>query len=451
LAKTPYYIGQYSLEISLDRLLPISLEVINRWLLPLLAATSLPVAIRTFLEKREIDKKNSFLAAAITLPFFAFLFISTTPQNLAYLFLLLTILYLLSGYRWLPWILAIAAMSIHPISGLPALASCGLFLIFKQKKPRRNWLAIAMPLVSTILIFFAFVISGAKINWMGARNISNLYEFSSLFPNQENAWLDSVYFFLNNAWITIILILALAIYTGIKKKQSWLWVTIIAALSSFLPAIACALFLSFDSLIAYEQQDYVLRLLLGTWIIIIPVISYGLAEFSKKISQTKNKGALIAISLILAIALYGSYPRLDNFHNSRGYSLSGSDIEAVHLIEESAQGNKYFALSNQQSGVGALKEFGFGRYIEDRNGNQIYFYSIPTGGKMYQYYLDMVYKTPDRQTMEAAMDETGTNLSYLLVSRYWWASDKIISEAKLVADEYFQTNDGQISIFKFHR
>ena len=50
----------------------------------------------------------------------------------------------------------------------------------------------------------------------------------------------------------------------------------------------------------------------------------------------------------------------------------------------------------------AIKEFGFKKYYNTAKGQQ-FFYSIPTGGPLYQYFRKMVYQQPKRQWMEEAM------------------------------------------------
>jgi hypothetical protein len=149
---------------------------------------------------------------------------------------------------------------------------------------------------------------------------------------------------------------------------------------------------------------------------------------------------------MLTISLYISYPRYDKYFNSRGYSVGINDLNAVKLINQDAK-EPYIALADQQVSVAALKEFGFSNYYQTAAG-LIYFYPIPTGGPLYQYYLDMVYKNPDQKTMQGALDLSGVKVGYLVVNKYWNESGKIINEAKLDADSFFNVNN-EVYIFKY--
>ncbi|MBI4262592.1 hypothetical protein HY624_03650 [Candidatus Uhrbacteria bacterium] len=80
----------------------------------------------------------------------------------------------------------------------------------------------------------------------------------------------------------------------------------------------------------------------------------------------------------------------------------------------------------------------------------IFFYPIPTGSPLYQYYLDMVYTSASRATMEQAMDLAKVNRAYFVLNRYWVNFSKIKKEASATADTSFSIND-QDFIFEYHR
>ena len=161
--------------------------------------------------------------------------------------------------------------------------------------------------------------------------------------------------------------------------------------------------------------------------------------------------AAVGLAFMLLASAYASYPRFDNYYNSRGYSTGEADITSVKRAEERADGEKYIALANQQVSAAALHEFGFhNRYIE-KDGQEIYFYPIPTGGPLYRYYLDMVYEKASRQNISAAMDFAGVNRAYLIINKYWWASDKIIAEAKMSADYWEKIGQGEDYLFEYRK
>jgi hypothetical protein len=127
--------------------------------------------------------------------------------------------------------------------------------------------------------------------------------------------------------------------------------------------------------------------------------------------------------------------------------VSDDDISAVNWIEKDAGSeNDFIVLANQQTSAAALKEFGFKKYYQD---NTYFYYPIPTGGEMYKVFLRMIQEEPERRLMEDIMEKTGVNIGYFAVNKYWWASKKIIDEAKLSADSYHEVNNGEIFIFKY--
>ena len=108
--------------------------------------------------------------------------------------------------------------------------------------------------------------------------------------------------------------------------------------------------------------------------------------------------------------------------------------------------------------MAALREFGFNRYYKlplDKGGwgdyDEIYFYPIPTGGQLYQYYLGMVYEKPSRTTMVTAMDFANVSQAYFVLNKYWWAFPKILAEAKLEANSWSEVGNGEIYIFKYKK
>ena len=186
-------------------------------------------------------------------------------------------------------------------------------------------------------------------------------------------------------------------------------------------------------------------------IFFIPLFASSLSKIIKKISIEnsfiKATWLIIALGLITA-SLYLSYPRFDKYFNSRGYNTSEDDIKAVNLIKSEASG-PYFVLANQQVSAAALRQFGFNHYFNTNSGS-VYFYPIPTGGPLYKYYLDMVYKNPDRDNLEGAFKLTGADESYLVINKYWNQSGRIIIEAKVNSNKWWQKSD-QVYIFKYNR
>lgn len=206
--------------------------------------------------------------------------------------------------------------------------------------------------------------------------------------------------------------------------------------------------LPFLFLIDYERNSYTDRILLIAAFFLLPFIIVALYGFIDKLlrqSKAIKIPFLIFIIIIITTSIYLSYPRFDRYFNSRGYSTGQNDIKAVHWIENNTQ-EDYIVLANQQVSAAALKEFGFVKYY---NNNKLFYYPIPTGGPLYQYYLDMVYEKPSRETMLAAMDLAGVNKGYFVLNKYWWAFPKLLEEAKLGADNWEEIDNGDVYVFKY--
>lgn len=454
-----YYLGEYGLIVILHKISGLSIYLLNKFLVPVLAALFLPLA--TY----RLTIKNNYYSSRFLTPLFLLTltfspFIATTPQNLSYLFLILTIVYGITRKNPL-WslILALATLAIHPLTGIPALAWC-LILWLNKKAPELKvktykLLKALLWFSSALVLPVALFISGGsdfkKIEW----NLNFIIEpiknlFTSLSTaGQENWLLNFVYFFgyNYNLWIILLIIVSLILFTRHVDRPEFKNIIFINS------ALALSFLISsqilFTDLINYEQTNFAARLLVLITIFFLPLIISSLQHFISKILEQPVATKIIWLMMGLAListSLYVSYPRFDKYFNSRGYSTGVNDIAAVKFIAKTAEG-PYIALANQQVSVAALKELGFDNYYQTEKG-LLYFYPIPTGGELYQYYLDMVYKNPSRETMASARALTGVKESYLIVNKYWFQSARVISAAKLSADSWENIND-EIYIFKY--
>lgn len=457
LPKPLYYLGQYSLIVIIHKLSGLSIYFLNKILVPLLAALFLPGAIFSFVKAwGEPKRAMLIILALLALPLN--LFILSTPQNLTYLWLLLIIFYSLSEHlSYLPLILGLATLSIHPLSGLPALFFIAWMELLKRKeKLKAAWWKIAnifLWLGAALSLPLSFTIVTGQ-SWhdlsLSFSKLTSIFNLSHTNTNLSNFILNFPYL-INNNWLFIFIILTVTgfiIWFKKNKSQALLFTRIISAL---LVGFLLSASLSFTFLIDYERDNYISRLPVLMGLFALPAIIIALDYLAAKIwrrSKTVAIGAWIIISILILTSLYLSYPRLDAYVNSRGYSVSEADLLAVRSIANQTD-KPYIVLANQQTSVASLKELGFDHYFKTPT-ESIFFYPIPTGGKLYQYYLKMVNEKPDRQTMEEAMDLVGVKESYFVVSKYWWLSSRIIAEAKINADTYWKINDGDIYVFRFN-
>jgi len=459
-----YYLGEYSLIVIIHKLSGLTIYSLNKFLVPILAAIFLPWAAYRLLYKNitaslDIPRPNIYLSVLFILALSFSPFIISTPQSLSYLFLIICLVLGLTKEKlYWPIILALATLAIHPLTGIPALSWVIILALFKYrfKIPPFYYklLKISLFTLSALTLPLSLFISGANnlknITW----NINLLFEpfrnlFSGLsFAGQESLILNTIYLIFYNykLWLIIIISASLIHYlrSGKKYFHSLLFINLALLIAYLLSSQ-----IVFTDVIDYEQTNFASRIITLMVIFCLPLILTSLNNLIyliiKETTAIKIIWLFIGTSL-LVISLYLSYPRFDNYFNSRGYSTSANDIAAVNLIANTAE-RPYIVLANQAVSMAALKELGFNNYHESDQG-KFFFYPVPTGGALYQYYLDMIYKKPDKETMARARDLVGVEESYFVINKYWHQSAKIINEAKLSATSW-QVVNNDVFIFKY--
>ena len=477
LPKTPYYLGEYSLIIILHKISGLSIYFLNKFLLPFLGAFFIPISFFKFLksQRNKINSEtpqstNSKFITIIFLLIFGFSpFILSTPQNLTYLFLILTILLGLSRSNpiWI-LILSIATVFIHPLSGIPALAWTA-WLFYKKyenniKEKTKKIISSSIFLINALLLPLALLLGGGNsIKNIKFDSLFLLEPFKNIFANLSFSgredWLSNIiYFFYNNYNLFLIIVIIASLLYFNKKKNNLednllkKWQGLYFINYSLVISYILSSQISFNNVISYEQTNYAQRILVLIIIFCLPFIIFSVNQLIKKIFAENKLNQVIWLSIgvmLLLISFYISYPRFDKYFNSKGYSTSQNDINAVKLIDKSTE-KPYIVLANQQVSAAALKELGFNHYYQTNSG-PIYFYPIPTGGKLYEYYLSMVYEKPIRETMLEAMKLASVSEAYLVINKYWHESGKIINAAKLSADNFQVIPKDEIYIFKYSR
>ena len=461
-----YYLGQYSLIIIFHKLFFLPIVWLDKLLVPLLSSIFLPLALSETMSKwfKDKIKINLTILFLLILPFS--FFIITTPQNLAYLFLLLIIIKGLNCENMfslvLIFALSAAALAAHPLAGIPAILFALILALYYSdiKKYKKNLYRILF-IFSIVSLPFAFhflqnnpATSSASIHPAAAAS-------APLFgmPGNENFILNFIYLFKNNFLIIFILLIISGVFIYFKHKKDCRIFSVYFYMSlAMILAFLLTKNLGFNFLIDYERGNYTARILNLSLIFLFPFYLIAIYALIKNILLQNKiiKYSLLSFLLILiSTSLYLSYPRFDNYFNSHGYSVSQADIDAVRWIDNSAL-EDYIVLANQQVSAAALREFGFKKYYESKSEisnlkSQIFYYPIPTGGPLYQYYLKMVYDRPTRLVVNEAMDLTGVNEAYFVLNKYWWAFPKILEEAKLEADDYIEINNGEVYVFKYNK
>lgn len=453
-----YYLGQYSLVVILHKITALPVILLDKLLVPFLAAIYLPLILWQALKAWFNDERlNLILILSLLVFTFPFLIV-TTPQNLAYLFLLMVIflgLICANFYDFLViLLLASTALVIQPIAGLPALLFCAFLAVYHSDLTRLKKYLYPLLVIITILILpAAFYFLNQRLTSAAVSDglLQNLSATTITFPGQENFILNFIYFYGFNLKIVLALFVLSGMFIALKYRQQckiiWLYLTLAAALfaSYFITAK-----MPFAFLINYERSDYAARILLIASFFLLPFVLlaiYGLLEKILARNLVFKISWAVFLTLSISAAVYLSYPRFDNYFNSRGLSVSASDIKAVNWINENSK-NDFIVLANQQVSAAALNQFGFKKYYDN---GQLFYYPIPTSSPLYQFYLNMVYKTPSRETMFRAMNLAGVKEGYFVLNKYWWGFKKILDQAKLSADSFKEIDQGEVFVFKYDR
>ncbi len=468
--KTPYYIGQYALVASLSHLFLLPVVWVDRLLLPILTALFLPTSAAWLLRRGYGVPRPLALVASIGVFLLPLgMFISTTPQGLADLFFLLT---MLLGASWLHahrpplgfvLLLAAAATATHPLAGIPALIAVALLMTAKLRHDgvtaARLAKAIVFGLVASaaaLAIPFVFAVhEGHGVQPLAAALQKPIPELLKSIPfetpgiaTRYQPLLDFAEFAARNHDIILFLLAAAGTWLLLRRKGYRRSAFAAGGLSIAL-LISVAILRSgftFKDVIGYEQANYADRLYDAALLSLAPLALAGVAWWWRLLAKadvgTRVFHSVMIASLVAALT-YAAFPRLDDYRYSRGYSPSIHDVRAAEWINVHGI-SPYVVLANQSVSAAALHSFGFKTYY----GSQFY-YSIPTGAPLYQSYLSMVYQGATRETMEAAMRQVQATTGFFVMNAYWTNAPAIIAQAKKTADDWQVIDGGQVYVFRY--
>lgn len=448
--KPLYYIGQYALELIGTSVFGISLAVLDTWLVPLLAALLLPYAVGQI-----SGNKRSGLLALLVLPLGPFIF--TTPQSLSYIFFALTVAGAVAHVRntesrmpLFGWIMALATLVIHPLSGIPALCiAFGASFVRQAVWVNNTALGVGTAgLVGAIpLLFIAqSVLQGIEINLHVTPP-----SFTNLLPDLTNhygGWLDMLYLYTRTSFVLLGALAVLGTATAWKKEPAlaaWSTASTLALLASYL--ILSSLF-EFSFLVESERANYANRLPYLALLSALPLLVCALhtsAEYIKK-RPIAIPSFIIALTLIGTSNAYASFPRNDGETRSAGFNVSTLDYETAQSIHALYDTGTYAVLANQSLSASALHAYGFATYFKD----DIFYYPIPTGGELYEIFLKMANEDASRINAKEAADLTGASHVIFVSHRYWSGSETAREQAKREADKWYSIGGNQeIMIFLY--
>jgi len=457
-----YYAGHYSLVVFLAHLTQISVEWIDKLLLPILLSIFLPGTILMVLNKKLPDPKNIFAILPVILLILPYKnYIVTTPQAVANVLLVILLFLAINKYKevltkkdyFLFILFSLAIALIHPLAGLCSFIFIIIFILVKTNLALKTKIIIIslFSIISSFAIPMIFRLSSflsGQIDIKIHQNSPALITNYSIESNAGNILLNLVYLY---KYFFIFFFLAFAlvglVITIREKKKSW-GLLFLPAIIIFINGLLTQKYLDFGHLIAYEKNDYSMRLFEISLFFLIPLFLITWFHLFKKFKNFKQLTFifLVLITLMICFNIYLSYPHHDKFETSGLYNIGYSDIKAVSFIQHNCQ-DDCIVLANQTVSAAAIQGYGFKKSYQTKIG-EIFYYPVPTGGPLYQYYLQMI-EDPKKNIMKEARELTGAKTSYFVVNDYWWNSEKIILKSQEIANAWTKIDNGKVWIFKF--
>ncbi len=445
--KTPYYIGQYTLVNLLAHVTGASIQFINTSLLPLMISITAPLSLIWFIVKRNLSKTIRPVLFALLIP--AGIFVSTTPQAVS-LLLLLMLIFLTRGEnskasRTIGSLLSLASFVIHPLSGIPALIYM-LFVLTNTNERTPKLIFGFYTFVGALALPIATFFQTNSLPNISAlpEKIKTVFIFlTTLHPPDASLIMQFIYSYKHFCLpIIFILFVGLDIFYFKKifhKRQSW--PLLLTALITLINSALLSVF-DYPFVIGYEQGAFSQRLLFITGLFLLPFFIAGLSHVLEQKSLGKNRGQnklfkysfVILFVCAITTAFYLSYPRVDRIERSKGYSTSIYDVETVAEIKELAGDKTYLVLSNQAVSAAAILVQRFQPTIQMK-GIEQFVYPVPTGGPLYPYYLEMVYDKTFTKTTSQLKKITNVDKIYFVLNHYWTDAKKIIPIADVAAKQ----------------
>ncbi len=470
--KLPVYLGQYTTVVLLSKITTISIKTIDLWFVPVLAAFTLPRFIAPTLARVfAVPARHAInLTFVFTLIYFFALFL-TTAYNIL---ILLTILAVFTGLQYyesptrpllfLLGTMSVAGLCIHPLLGAPLSLFVAAFWIEKNTRYQKTLhivyttlMALLVPALFMAFLYFTRHIIPTFVNPFSKLDLFLQYFRAPYWYKHPAAWYwDALYIW---EWLIPVVALSFGIfgyyYFKTKRAPLFFYTAIGLTISSFLLRTLVV----FPDVHATEQGDYPLRLLKGALLFLLPYIMVGFWQTDNFLATCAAKCKnfrLHYISLLfifagaITVSWYLSYPQWNPKVQFPGYNVSATDFEVVTWIHDQNPAYNYVVLTNPVTAIAALEKYSFAKYFKI-NDTYLSYYSIPTGGPLYDLYTEMWTDGQRRETMEKAMNLVGADKAYFIIPSYWTKFNSIVEGAKKSANSWQAFNNEQIYVFTYQK
>jgi len=506
---TPFYIGQYVLEVLIHYFTNWNFVFIERWFMPIQAVLIFYTLGKYFLQKNSINILAGIVPMAV-LFMIPSQFIYTSPYAFSLLLAVVSVsalfVYFRLGFKsdyYFATMAMAASFLVHPFIGLnilPWILVAPWLTPISQVK-RKRLLAIITSLSSSALVVVCFGV----YNWLRGSEVFltnplSYYQNFILFFSDPTWYLKAsttfsvwlLYFYEKVSFVLVILILTFASFIKDKKITNnifyfftiILWLAFFYSQAQFIfiflsiliyffinrrntqfsalillislsALISAYLFFSVIEVSGYsngDQINYTSRLLQTAKWFLWPAVLLVLGEFFYFVSQ-KEKIYKIIFSVAIAGALtanwYLTYPRNDSISHININNLRAIDYQAIEYINKQENGKEgYLVLANQLFAGGAIQKYGFGPYYDSLQG-KIFYYSVPMGGEMNKNFEKiMSLENYDPSIINKIFKDTGLNKIYFITADYWPLAPNAERQIKAQANQ-IKNFDNKITVYLF--
>lgn len=451
---TPFYVGQYVLELLINFSTKIGFVFIERWIGVIISVLMLFATSKYLLENIKTRSNLSAIPISILL-MSPSIFFFTSPYALSLLFSMISCIFLFIYLKnnkkldiFLTLLLATVSIFIHPFVGLTTLG----FLIFipfikiVKKYTKKILLYAIATITSSLIVVFCFALyswlNNYKLILMDPiyyfNNFLNLFGDPIWYQVNRNNIFSYIIYLYEKFHIFIIFAFSTILFIFTKKTRKEGFYIILISLC-FL--ISSWLFISLIEIPNYtygDQINYSYRLLQASKWMLYPII---LLSINSLLLFVKNKNILIQItfslifSIVLIATLYITYPRVDSISLLNVNNIRSVDYKALDFIYNKEGGkNEYIVFANQIFGAGAIQKYSFGPYYNSSWGSLMY-YSVPMGSELnIRYEKLMNLKELDPNLIYEVLKDTKIKKAYIIITDYWplneGVKNKLIKESK---------------------
>ncbi len=465
---TPFYIGQYVLEVLVYKASGLSFVLIERWLGPLFFW--FVSIILGFYSSKHLSPFKSFiglvpLAVLLLLPSF-FTYTSPFAFSLTWIFFATAALwfYISTGQKEYYYVALLASLSsffIHPFVCLNFLVALFYAKLYTKKK------------VSIFGILFLIIGSALAVpifflvfHWLKGQIVflKDPFYYLSYFLAMfgDPAWysltsysLGTYLIYLFEKFHLILLYLFVMFWLLISKKNRkgnlfLFFLSLGVLLGSWIFVAA----IEVDGYGYGDQINYAYRLMgVAQWFLWLILYQF-LVSFFLWLKMRKKITIFfltILFSGLLTISFYLTYPRNDEIARANVNNIRDIDYQALNYIYNREGGKSgYLVFANQIFGAAAIQKYGFSPYYQTSWGD-VFYYSVPMSGEFNQRYEKIMNSSEfNRQLLDEAMFETGTTKAYFVITDYWPLNELSYKQMREQASDYYSIKEGKIEIFIFN-